>query len=192
MVSKYVTAVWDVVFNVFKLSVIPHSCPELTNVECVCERVWIEIGILNIHFGHIFPLPFSLLSLPFHSDVGCWMVYFGSGVFVVSNYVIAVMDVVFNVFKLSVLPHSCPELTNVECVCVRVWIEIGILDIHFGHTFPLPFSLTSRFSFPFHSDVGCWMVYSGSEVFVVSNYVIAVMDVVFNVFKLSRPSSLVS
>ena len=41
--------------------------------------------------------------------------------FVVSNYVIAVRDVVFNVFKLSVLPHSCPELTNVElCVCSRV------------------------------------------------------------------------
>ena len=33
MVSKYVTAAFDVVFNVFKLSVLPQSCPELTNVE---------------------------------------------------------------------------------------------------------------------------------------------------------------
>ena len=36
------------------------------------------------------------------------------------------------------------------------------------------------------------MVYFGSEVFVLSKYVTAVWDVVFNVFKLSRPSSIVS
>ena len=36
------------------------------------------------------------------------------------------------------------------------------------------------------------MVYFGSEVFVVSRYVMAVWDVVFNVFKLSAASSLVS
>ena len=53
---------WDVVFNVFKLSVLPHSCPELTNVECVCEREWIEIGILNIHFGQFSTSLFSSLT----------------------------------------------------------------------------------------------------------------------------------
>ena len=36
------------------------------------------------------------------------------------------------------------------------------------------------------------MVYFGSEVFEVSKYVMAVRDVVFNVFKLSVASSLVS
>ena len=143
--------------------------------------MWIEIGILNIHFGHfstsLFSSLVSRLSFPFHSDVGCWMVYLGSEVFVVSKYVMAVRDVVFNVFKLSVTPHSCPELKNVEWVWERVWIGIGILNIHFAHFSTSLFhfsSLVSYFSFPFHSDVGCWMVYSGSEVFVVSNYVIAV------------------
>ena len=118
-------------------------------------RVWIEIGILNIHFGQFSTFSFlSLLTLsfPFHSDVGCWMVYFGSEVFVVSRYVMAVCDVVFNVFKLSALPQSCPELKNVEWVCEREWIEIGILNIHFGQFSTSLFSfLVSHFSFPFHS-----------------------------------------
>ena len=70
MVSKYVIAVWDVVFNVFKLSVLPHSCPELRNVEWVCVREWIEIGILDIHFGQFSTSLFSsLISFPLR----CWL-----------------------------------------------------------------------------------------------------------------------
>ena len=134
-VSKYVTAVRGVVFNVFKLSVLPQSCPALRNVEWVWERVWNEIGILNIHFGQFSSSLFSSLVSHFLSTP---MLAVGWCILEVRclwypNTSSLLWDVVFNVFKLSVLPHSCPELTNVEWVCVRVWIEIGILDIHFAH-----------------------------------------------------------
>ena len=91
VVSKYVTAVRGVVFNVFKLSVLPQSCPELTNVEWVWDVSGLKLEYWIFTLVN-FPLPFSRLSFPFHSDVGCWMV------FVVSNYVTAVMDVVCSTF----------------------------------------------------------------------------------------------
>ena len=153
---------------------------------CVCSRVWIEIGILNIHFGHIFLFSFlfSRLSFPFHSDVGCWMVYSGSEVFVVSKYVMDVWDVVFNVFKLSVLPHSCPELKNVEWVCVREWIEIGILDIHFAQFSTSLFSsLTSHFLSTPMFDVGWCILEVRCLCYPTTSPLL--IDVVFNVFKLS-------
>ena len=101
---------------------LPHSCPELKNVEWVCEREWIEIGILNIHFGQFSTSLFSslhvshFLSTPMFAVGWCILEVV---MFVVSRYVIAVRDIVFNVFKLSVLPQSCCELTNVEWVCVK-------------------------------------------------------------------------
>ena len=52
------------------------------------------------------------------------MVYFGGGVFVVSRYVMAVRDVVFNVFKLSVLPHSCPELKTLNGFGMRCGLKL--------------------------------------------------------------------
>ena len=127
--------------------------------------MWIEIGILNIHFGHIFPLPFSLfsslvshfLSTPMLA-VG-WCLWYPN-----TSWLLWMLCSTFLSF-LSFLTRALSLQTLNVCVFeCGLKLEYWIFTLHI---FPLPFSL---FSLPFHSDLlTVWMVYSGSEVFVFPN-----------------------